>query len=205
MSYIVCAFYTENTVYEEIANKHLIPSIKELGIESDIVAIPNLGTWQANTSFKSTFALQMLQKHPDKNVVLLDVDAKIEAIPTLFENIPEQYITAAHHLDHRLWFNRSTATKEFLSGTLFLRNVPRTYEMVKLWIDGCVKSKGWEQRILARVIRQFKFPVFDLPVEYCWINTLPGNRPHPLKDEGVIIRHYQASRWTKQSIKQGAL
>jgi len=205
MSYIVCAFYTKNTVYEEIANKQLLPSIKELSLDSDIVAVPSLGTWQANTSYKSTFALQMLQKHPDKNIVLLDVDARIDTIPTLFDNIPEPNIIAAHFLDHQLWFGRRTASKELLSGTLFLRNVEQAHEMVQKWVDECKKDKEWEQRVLARVVKQFHYPIYHLPVEYCWIHTMPGNRSHPLKDEGVVIRHFQASRWTKQSIKQGVL
>ena len=202
MSYVVCGFYTENTVYEEIATKYLLTSSKELGLDYDVVSVPNLGNWQRNTSYKATFALEMLKKHPDKNIILLDADARIESVPILFDNIPEHYIVAAHYLDHQLWFHRASPSKEFLSGTLFLRNTKQTYDMVQMWIDKCKIGKEWEQRVLAQIIKQFNFPIYHLPVEYCWLHTLPAGRPHPLKDEGVVIRHFQASRWTKQQINK---
>ena len=199
-SFIVCVFATADTPYVEIANRQIIASLRSHGISHDFEEVPNLGTWQKNTSYKATFALDMLNKH-DKNIVLLDADCQVLRYPDLFDNIPEQYNIAAHILDWSTWYQRGDTIKEFLTGTLFLRNTERTKEIVKMWQWECSKSNIWEQKCLANVLMRNQEPVYNLPIGYCWINTMPfGEQPYVKCDDKVIV-HYQASRDLKRTLR----
>ena len=122
MSFKICVFATENTPYVEIAEKQVIESLNELNIPNDFSKVANLGSWRKNTSYKSRFAHEMLLKHSDSNIVLLDADCRVLKYPELFDNIPEEYNIGAHLLDHNTWYKNGSNVREFLTGTLFLRN-----------------------------------------------------------------------------------
>ena len=84
----IISYYTKNTPYEEVANTHLIPSLKKWNLSYEVEAINDLGDWQKNTGYKSQFVLKMLNKHKN-NVCFLDCDATIEQYPTKLFNIKE--------------------------------------------------------------------------------------------------------------------
>jgi len=198
-NFIICAFATKGTSYVDIATTTLLDSLNWIELEYDFHVVPNLGSWQKNTSYKATFAKEMLLKH-NRNVVLLDVDCRVFRYPELFNLIPEQYNIAAHHLDHDTWYQNNSHKKEFLSGTLFLRNVPQTFELVTKWEDRCKISTEWEQKILDAVIKENSVEVFDLPLRYCYINEVRPGQPPFIACDDVVIKHYQASRTEKRHI-----
>ena len=201
-NFIICVYATENTPYPEIANEYVIPSLQSLNLAYDFQIVPNLGTWQYNTSYKPTFARTMLEKHKDKNVVLLDADARVFQYPELLNLIPEEYNFAAHFLDHNTWYQNGSNFKELVSSCVFLRNCNRTLELVKKWEYKCQNSQLWEQKVLQRLLEAEKESVYNLPLRYCYINTVRGTQEPYVKCDDVVIKQYQASRTTKQHIKE---
>jgi len=202
-SFIIVAYYTLDTSYQGIAHQYLMPTILKLGLQSDVRGVFSLGNWQRNTSYKPTFIKTMLEAHPDKNIVCVDVDAEIVKYPNLFNSVPENYNIAAHILDKNTWYKNEYGQDryELLTGTLFLRNNRKTMELVKEWIKRCEESTTWEQKILQDLVKSKKIKLYELPLEYTYISTLPnGTVPHVKVDSPVIV-HHQASRKLKNLIR----
>lgn len=192
-SFIITSFYTLNTPYQRVMHDYLMPSLLNLPIERDIRGVPNLGSWQKNTSYKARFLWEMLNKHPDKNIVFLDGDAELLKYPKIFEEIPEEYIIASHILDRNLWYGKEYGLNryELLSGTLWLRNCSETKNLLIDWVDRVEKSKNWEQRVLHQLVKEKNIPVYHLPLEYCYIISLPDGRDPiiNLVEGEVVVRH----------------
>lgn len=202
MSFIVISYYTVETEYVRVAHDFLMASLKGKDIRSDIRGVENLQSWAANTSFKPTFILQMLEKHKEDNVVFIDADGEVLEYPKLFDEIPLQHNFASHTLDRGEWYANNETRMELLTGTLWVRNCTRSKEVIKEWADECAKTKNWEQRVLEQVLYKNKEVVYPLPVEYCWIKTLPsGNSPNIKPKGNIIVRHNQVSRSLKKQIK----
>jgi len=199
MNFIICSYFTLGTPYQNVAHKYLMNSlsaIKDREFASDICAVPDRGTWQANTSYKPEFIKQMLKKHKGLNVTFLDADAEVMVYPELFENIPHEYHVAAHLLDRTKWYNHEIGeSKELLSGTLFIRNTPIGHAIVNEWIHMCeLYPHLWEQALLQRVLIEMEVKLYELPLAYAYINSLPdGSDPH-VKCENPVIIHHQISR-----------
>lgn len=198
-TFTVGVFATDKTPYVDIAEKNIIKSLKTLNIGYHFAIVPNLGSWQKNTSFKPSFAYAMLEAY-DNNVVLLDADCEVKKYPELFDNIPEQYDVAAYTLSMKEWYRNGTIGTELLSGTLFLRNNEKVRELVGLWITNCQKEKIWEQKVLQKAILELNIQVYPLPVSYCYIATLPNGNPPYVECKDPYIVHYQASREYKRKI-----
>jgi hypothetical protein len=195
-SFIIVAYYTINTPYEQEANK-LKASLDKLKVSYDIVGVENLGNWQANTRFKARFMQDMLDKHKGKNLVYVDSDAVIHQYPTLFDNYP--YDIAVRWQDFRWRKN------ECLSGTIFMANNQATRELCKRW-EGVNVSEGpgaktFEQWNLGKVIedmrREGKVKDGNLPPEYTMIfdsmrEMYPNINP--------VIEHFQASRKLRNKV-----
>jgi len=193
---VIVAYYTLNTPYEAEANK-LIASLKNLGINYDVVGIKNLGNWQANTRFKAKFMEIMLNKHVGKNLLYVDSDAIVHRSPILFQNY--QCDIAVRWQDFRWKQN------ECLSGTIFMANNDKTRELCRRWqqinTNEGPNAKTFEQWNLGKVIqdmrREGKIKDKNLPPEYTFIFDLmralyPNANP--------VIEHFQASRRNKNKV-----
>jgi hypothetical protein len=192
---IITSYYTIDTPYYDVAHTYLMPSINRFQLRSDIRGVQSLGSWQSNTSYKATFILQMLEKHQE-DIVFLDADAEIREYPDLLGNIPAEFKVAFHFLDKTKWYNRQLSEPlELLSGTAFFRYCPEVLALVKIWKENCNRQPGvWEQKILQKTLEESTIEAFHLPLEYCYIATLPnGNPPHVSVSRPVII-HNQVSR-----------
>ena len=204
--FIVCSFYTLDTPYVEVAKKYLLTSLNKLiEIKFDIAAIPNLGSWQKNTCYKPKFIKQMLKTHKE-NIVMVDCDAEILQYPTLFENIPLEYNVGCHILDREKWYNKKiNPSKEFLTGTMFWRNNQRSKNILDMWderINGYSKDIMVEQKSLPIILKEMNEPIFELPLSYCYIKTLPNGRIPHIKIENPIIAHNQISRLHKRHLNK---
>ena len=201
--FVVCSYYTFDTPYQQVAHECLMPSLFEAKIPADVRGVQSLGSWGKNTSYKPTFIKRMLTLHPDKNVVFLDADAQVMLYPELFGEIPEEFNIAVHILDKDRWYNRKNGgEQELLSGTLFVRNCEASHKILDRWIHLCaVKHLMWEQKILQEVIDEMGIPIYELPISYCYIRTMPdGSDPH-VKCEKPVVVHHQCSRLYKRDIK----
>jgi hypothetical protein len=149
----------------------------------------------------------MLEKYPDLDIVFVDADAEVLVYPKMFDEIPDEYDIAVHILDRDSWYNRKfgeTENKELLSGTMLIRNNLRTRVLVEKWIRACLNQPfEWEQVVLQRVLTENGVNVYELPLSYCYIKTMPnGDAPYVACNEAVIV-HNQVSRQFKKAAKWG--
>lgn len=202
MPFIICSYYTLDTKYVDVAHSYLMASLQKLPeLKSSVRGVENLGDWNKNTSYKATFIRLMMETYPDKNIVFLDCDAEVLQYPTLFEEIPEEYNFAIHILDNQKWYNRNSGEKEFLTGTFFIRNTPASKFFIESWERACISnSKIWEQKLFQQMIEMGNIPIYNLPLSYTYIKTLPnGEFPH-IKIENPVIVHNQVSRKLKRNL-----
>jgi len=198
--FVISSYYTLNTPYVDAAHKYILSTISTLKVKSDIRGVYSLGSWQKNTLYKSTFIREMMDRHPDDNIVFVDCDAEVLRYPELFDNIPEQYDIAAHILDRGRWYNKPFNEMELLTGTLFVRNTARAREIVDKWVGECYNSGIWEQKILQIVLKDMNVPIFELPIEYCYMKTMPNGLEPFIRVKDPVIVHHQLSRSLKKVI-----
>jgi hypothetical protein len=201
-SFIISAFCTAETSYEMILATQLLPSLDKLGLKYHIEVVENQGSWLKNVAQKPLTILHTMEKYPSYNIVSLDADSEVLSYPKLFNEIPEDVDIAFHTLNWDFWYKNNSHVMEVLSGTIFIRNNEKMGEFVKEWYLRAETVCEWEQKVLAKLLEERKecIKVFPLPLEYCYISSLPdGKEPH-IKCDNVVIKHNQASRYLKKKI-----
>jgi hypothetical protein len=200
--YIVSSFVTENTGYEEVMAKYLLPSLTKFNIKHNIEVFKSEGSWLKNVALKPLTILHTMEQYPHLDVVFLDADAEILAPPTLFHSIPDEYDLACHFLDWEKWYGHTPGQKELLSGTMYIKNTDKMKEIVKMWHVQATCNMEWEQKTLERILKEREdVKIYALPIEYIYITTLPNGEKPKLKVEHPIILHHQMSRKLKKTIK----
>lgn len=191
---VFVAYYTFNTPYEKEAMK-LKESLKKLNLLHDVVAVPSIGDWQANTRFKVKFLQDMLKKHKGKNLVYVDVDAVVHSIPILFKDM--KCDIGIRYQDFRWRKN------ECLSGTIFLANNEKVMKVCEEWDKINLKEQhndsNLEQWNLGSAIEHLKdklnLNVEVLPPEYTFIfDSMKIMYPNIIP----VIEHFQASRTNRR-------
>jgi hypothetical protein len=193
---VIVAFYTLNTPYEDEAAK-LIKSLNKLDLIHDVVGVPNLGGWQANTRFKAKFMEDMLNKHVGKNILYVDSDAIVHSRPVLFENYVADIAVR--------WQDFRWRKDECLSGTIFMANNDKTRELCRRWqrinLNEGPNATTFEQWNLGSVIKEMeaegKIITKNLPPEYTMIfDSMRAIYP----DVIPVIEHFQASRKLRNKV-----
>lgn len=181
MSFIVCGYYTKDTIYEEMAQT-LEASLQKFKVPFYIQRIKSRGNWHDNTSYKPTFLLEMLEKFDD-DIIYVDCDAEFFEYPKLFDDL--NCNVGVHYFDRSL-HGSSCKGFEVLSGTIFLRNCDSVKDQVELWEVLCKRTVDtWDQKHLESVLAG---DFYNLPEEYCVIFDVMSHVKSP------VIKHYQASR-----------
>ena len=187
MDFIIVGYFTKNTFYEEYTQT-LVASLKKYNLLYYIEGIESLGDWYKNVNYKPTFLKRMMNKFPDMNIVYVDCDAEFLGYPKLFEEIEDNI--AVHLFDKKL-FNKRFEGFEVLSGTIFLKNIYETYELLGKWEEQCKrKPRQWDQKSLEHILNG---NFYHLPEEYCKIHNIRYGVKNP------IIVHYQASRKVRKN------
>jgi len=184
--YIVVAYFTMGTLYEARA-KILEQSLLRWKVPHHIAGIPNLGSWQKNTSYKPTFLKKMVRDFGPLNIVYVDVDAEFQRYPDLFDTLATTMVhDVAVYVFDRSCYRRSPKGTEVLSGTIFFRSTVGVDRILDKWELACQANVNkWDQKHLESVLDGN----FDLlPGEYCKI----FDRMDEITDP--VIVHYQASR-----------
>ena len=202
MKYI--AWYTKDTIYEEIFKSHLEPSLKKYELDYEAIPMPNYHKWSSNVAQKPYAILQALKKYKEP-IVVLDVDCKITEEPALFEKIKkDSFDIAFHHLDWETWYNRpgKTKTKEILTGTMWSNYNETVIKFLEQWAAVTWRSKCADQTTIEPLIKgEYKdLRVCQLPLEYCYINSMPSGQPPFVKVNHPVITHFQASRLAKRGV-----
>ena len=195
----VGTFFTENTPYEDIVKEYLIPSCKELGIEPIVIAIPNQGSWMKNAAEKPK-AIEVALINYVKNgdvLLFLDADSILERNPTELLDIPPEYTLGYHTLDWNSWYgyHHQPAMMELLTGTMIFRHTSNIRTLCQEWHEMAKTTPIWEQKVLQSLVPKYRHvKVYDLPIEYCYMDSLPDGREPLVKCDNVVVRHFQKSR-----------
>lgn len=201
-SWIVICLLSHDGPYELEFSTHLLPSLQKFNIPYYIEVIESKGSWLKNVAQKPGAIFNAMEKYPNKDIVCLDADSEILSYPSLFDNIPEEYDLAFHTLDWNTWYRNNSNIKELLSGTMYIRNNEKTRKIVEEWYFTSNNYDMWEQKVLSNILEKNKdIKIYDLPLEYCWINSLPDGKDPFIKPDNVIIQHFQASRKYRKLIK----
>lgn len=203
---IVISYYTEGTSYEEEAER-LKQSLDRFCYEYDIVPKPSLGSWKKNTYYKATFIREMMDKHPDRNLLWIDADGAMIHYPSLFDDVKEDFGVFIADWDKIGGYKRRLSHpdskivrgKELLSGTLYIANNERARALVDAWIAMNKRNfavKGMEQENLQIVLNSWSEPlsILELPPSYCQIWDTMAYLGEP------VIEHYQAARRIKHEV-----
>ena len=201
---LVVSFYTENTSYEQEADR-MIKSITKFGLDYDVVPKPNFGGWKRNTYYKAQFMKEMLDKHPDRNLLWLDADSAMGQYPTLFDNATADigvFIAdwgKIGNIKHRITDKNYITNRELISAVVYIANNPRARAVIDAWIVLNKKNYGkvpMEQENLLRTLDGWKRPleVLHLPPSYCQVFDIMAHLGDP------VIEQYQAARRLKQEV-----
>lgn len=201
----IVAFYTKDTPYEQVIKQYLEKSLQRFPeLQHTIYAMPAKGNWRANVAQKPQVVRMALETYSKENIVIIDADATIETYPELFDRIPPEFDFAALMLDWNEWYGykNKTPNKELLSGTMFFRNNPISHKIVRAWEIEAQQHGIVEQRILQGVLKKMRgsYRMYDLPLAYCYIKTLPDGSEPKIKLNNPVIVHYQVSRQLKRVV-----
>lgn len=186
-AFIIVGYYSGDTIYEDKAT-HLLKSLEKYNIPYHLQRIEDRGGWYANTCYKPTFLVEMIQKFPEHNIVYVDVDAEFMMFPELFYTFEGDI---GVYLFDRSCYSKSEHGFEILSGTIFLRNNLYVSQLLKAWEKECVNNPSvWDQKSLQKVIGD---NYTKLPGEYCKIFDRMEWITKP------VIVHYQASREVRKN------
>lgn len=200
-SWIVVVLLTEGP-YELEFSTHLLPSLQKFNIPYHIEVINSKGSWLKNVAQKPGAIYNVMEKYPNKDIVCLDADCEILCYPELFDDIPEEYDIAFHTLEWNSWYKNNSNVKELLSGTLWINNSLKTKELVKDWYFTSNNYEMWEQKVLSSILTErTDIKVYNLPLNYCYISTLPDGKEPYVKCDNIIIKHHNVSRKYKKLIK----
>jgi hypothetical protein len=191
--YIITSYYTKNTPYEKVVDDYLLKSLNKLDLLHHVIGIENLGSHQKNANYKPQFVLDEMNGFPDKDIVFLDADAEVLQNPILFETL--NCDIAFHFLDWFSWFGHHKGKKELLPGTLFVKNNDKMKQLVKKWAELAKDSYQWDGYILQQMLEHDKsIEIYNLPIEYCYMKTMPNGNLPSVKIKNPIIVHNQVSR-----------
>ena len=188
---IVVSFYTENTGYAHEADR-LMESLHRFGLEYDIQPRPNMGGWKKNNDYKPTYILEMMEKHPGRDIVWIDCDAIVLQYPELWDDA--NIGIGVHTVDWALYRDHNMR-KEMLAGTIYVGNTLRIKAFVKSWIKRMITHpKYTDQQNLEALLRDKKDWTMQLPASYCQIFDTMAKAGDP------VIEHGQASRRLKKEV-----
>jgi hypothetical protein len=188
--FVVIGYYTEGSGYAQEAAKLKI-SADRFGLESYILPVPDLGSWQKNVQFKAEFILQMLDdpRTAGRPVVYVDADAEFKAYPELFDRTQSSF--ACGFLDHQKFGRLRRPWRELIGSTLYFANNGVARGLLIGWItENKHHPEIWDQRNLRNVLDRLGVYVNreELPETYFKIfDTMRAV-------ENPVIEQYQKSR-----------
>lgn len=201
--FTVVSWYTSNTPYKEVFDSHLLPTLIKEELPYKVYPMDAKNNWIQNTNLKAIVVDQALAEI-ESDILVVDADCKINQYPKLLDKIPLKYDIGLFYLSWKEWYGHETDKKELCSGTIFLRNRVNTKKLIQDWKTLTEKNnnKLSDQRFLELALKlNPNLNIYNLPYEYCWINSLPdGSEPKVPRPENVIIEHFQASRTLRSKV-----
>lgn len=174
-------------IYKQYAGK----SMKELSLPHILHCYPSQKSWVDGTNLKPKVILLELKK--GNSVLYVDVDARITSreVMDIDKLVPKDCIAACYFLDWDKWAGGCSGIIEPLTGTMFFR--PEAISLVELWCRACENSDKADGKVWQDVI-EGRQDIFHLPIEYCYIYSLPNGNKGKIPCDKPFIIHYQESR-----------
>lgn len=185
---IIVSYYTIDTPYEQVAHKHLIPSLEKFELKYDVEAVPHLGSWKQNTDYKATFIFRKLQEYK-KPIIWLDADAQVMKYPELFQTLDCDM--AVHYY----------AGWQLASGTMYWNWSHFSQVTTQSWVTWVERYHHQHveqlclEMLLKRGVEVQGINMTKLPEEYCYIDSIAVD-----KSLEPVIYHHQSSREFKSQI-----
>ncbi len=188
---LVVSFYTKNTGYEEEATR-LRRELHLFGFEYDIEGIQSFGSWQKNTQYKAKFIAGMLEKHPKRNLLWLDVDSSVYQYPDLFDNA--NFDLGVHIIDWSKYGNGQRRDKQLANAVIYLKNVDVVRRFIHDWIRiNEQKPNRIEMQTMADTLDKWqdKLHFHNIPASYCQIYDLMATEGYPVIEQRQASRQYR--------------
>jgi len=193
---IFVSYYTIKPNYEPAA-KTLVASMDKMKSSKygkmlrDVREVPSEG-WRANVIKKPKFIRQMLDEHPEADMVCwIDADA-------IFHKFPEKIYSSTKDLTvyYHPW--PGAGKEELCSGVMGVRNNDKMKGVLDKWIKAMDNVPAHytkpEQQILQDLLPSMQVDVRRLPSEYCRMTReVIGGGRHSLKNTPVI----QQCQWSR--------
>jgi len=200
--------YTEGTIYKNIMDEMLIPSLEKFNLPYHIFKANDYGSWKINSRQRPLFIKEAMKLFPDENIVWIDADARVLQYPELLFRIPSSVCIGVHYMqwvDH--YGRQSDKDKvEILDGTSYYKNCEKMIPFMDEWIQRSVGAEQNHRLTLGKMIEEKiddDYNIFIIPRSYCYIIDKPdGSKPNVIIDNPVIA-HYQASRMARKNLYTG--
>ncbi len=188
---MVVSFYTLNTGYEKEAMR-LIKELHLFGFEHDIQGIPSFGSWQKNTQYKAKFIAGMMEKHPNRDILWLDVDSSIYQYPNLFDNAT--FDLGVHKIDWAKYSHGRRKDKQLANAVIYLKNIGKVRRFVYDWVRLNEKNPDRiEMQTMADILKLWekKLNFHNLPASYCQIYDSMATEGYPVIEQRQASRQYR--------------
>lgn len=176
---IIVSYYTVSTPYEAMAGR-LLDSCERHGLEHYIMALPSLGSWEANNAAKASVC-QIAWQQLGQPILWVDADAIMHRPPELLRGATADF--GVHK-----WKGRY-----FAGGTLFFNQTSMAERLLDGWVTRCADVSLLDQVHLElewnALVQGHPIETVWLPRAYCQIfdATREG-------DASPVVEHFQASR-----------
>jgi hypothetical protein len=130
---LIVSGYTVGTPYEAEAER-LRASLDRLGLEHELVPLPDRGSWNANCGLKPGVLRGVRERRPEA-LLWLDADAVVHAPPTLLAGEPCDF--AVQMCDG--WIMNSA--------TVYLGPTPEADELLADWADRCEREPAENDQV----------------------------------------------------------
>jgi len=178
--FIIVSWHTPDSLYSSCALR-LKESLERFDLEHEINCLPAIGDWNQNVCHKPQYILEMMNKHPEKNIVWIDADSEVIAYPEYFKTITGD-------VGCLLW----KGIQIFMSTAFFSNNI-NVRDFVTKWIELTARNIyvfSPEQYTFSLTLKEFPEIKFErLPNSYAFVKNESPQDESPVIFANLISRY----------------
>lgn len=175
--WIVCGWYTPDYRPWWI---NLRNELDFIGAPHDFVEVQKLaGGWEANTMAKANVVLDAIKRHPDKTIILLDVDCTIPGGLAALEELASFSGDVGFVLETK-WRRRVRRWVFSRSGTMVFKPTELARQFVDAWARESLNAPRYavdQDSLVVAIGKVSGLSITTLPIRYCAVAR--DNCPHP--------------------------
>jgi len=194
---LVVSFYTRGNGYQAYAEQ-MERTARMYGLECDIEAINDIGSWASNTQYKCRFLRRKLKEY-DRPILWIDADGIVCQYPKFFDDNESSFCVSFNDWESLTAKRGNRRGMELNSAVMYLRPDAITFDMLYKWIDEIERAANmpgrapFEQKILQDILddptnKEIREAGDIMPMAYCQIHD------HMAEAGDPVIKQLQASR-----------